>query len=173
MRPLPDRAPAEPWRGSDDTVDTGRVVWETPQPVYPPAPPLPRVSNAALFTVIALAITLVGLFYLIQTAEVANLGYEVSRLERERAAKSLENQELTYEIARFQALPAIETMARRDLGMTPMEDFRFITVTAPASAELATPAPEPVHQRTRLERIWDRLTGQAEATNAGVSRGGP
>lgn len=132
------------------------------------APPFRRVNNAWLFTLVAVAITMVGLLYLVQTSHVASLGYEVSRLEQERLDKSLENQQLTYDIARQQSLPAIEKIARVDLDMQPIEQVGtrlYITVPLPASEEL--PVPEPV-TGARLSlggRIWARLTGTANASN--------
>jgi cell division protein FtsL len=127
-----------------------------------------RVNNAAVFAVVALAITTVGLLYLIQTTQVASLGYEISRLERERVAASLENQRLTYEVARYEALPEINRIAQERLGMQPLDDYVFLTVTLPPVDDLPLPSPEPAEVRSLPERIWDRLTGQATAANGGV-----
>jgi cell division protein FtsL len=148
------------------------------QPVVSPRPAAtemttsslaPRVSNAVLFTVVALAITTVGLLYLIQTAQVASLGYEVSRLERERASMSLANQHLTYEVARYESLPQVERVARDQLGMQPLDDYLFVTIPLPVADDLSLPDPEPRYQPSVAAHIWDRLTGQATASNQGGS----
>jgi cell division protein FtsL len=124
-----------------------------------------RLNNAATFLVVALAIATVGLLYLVQTSKVAGLGYTVTRLEQERVERSLENQQLSYQIAQLQALPRVEEMAREQLEMGPVEDDIYLSVPRPAADELAVPqAPRRV-RRSVFERIWDRLTGEAEATH--------
>lgn len=126
----------------------------------------PRMHNALLFTIIALVIGLIGLLYLVQTSKVASLGYEVTRLEQERAAKSLENQQLSYQVAQLQALPVVEGIAGDELQMQPMDAYLFLTVPLPLNDELpqteGTPEPGP----SRLERVWNRLTGRGEAVHA-------
>jgi cell division protein FtsL len=124
-----------------------------------------RVSNPVLFLIVAATIAVVGLLYLIQTSQVAGLGYEVGRLETERLEKSRENQQLTYEVAGYEALPKIELAARGQLGMEPIDSNIFLSVPRPANDELIVPAPETPRQRSLGERIWDRLTGEAEASH--------
>ena len=92
----------------------------------------------------------------------------MSQLEQARLEKSLENQQLTYEIARQQSLPAIERIAREELEMVPVEQAGtrlYITVPAPATEELPVPEPEAGDQLSLGERIWARLTGTAHASN--------
>lgn len=134
------------------------------------APPVrPRLSNPTVFLIVATTIAVVGLLYLIQTSQVAGLGYTVSNLEAERLEKSLENQQLTYQVAGYEALPKIELAARGQLGMLPLDARIFLSVPRPASDELTAPAPETPKQRSLGERIWDRLTGEAEASHPSVS----
>lgn len=146
----------------------------TPEPQLAPEshtrPRGARLNNAWLFTIVALAISLIGLLYLVQTSQVASLGYEVSRLERERADKALENQRLTWELSRYQSLPEVERQATGRLGMEPLEqvaDRMYLTIPAPAAAELPTPEPEAGDDLSLPERIWARLTGTAHAANPG------
>ncbi len=124
-----------------------------------------RLGNPAVFLIVATTIAVVGLLYVIQTSQVAGLGYTVSNLEAERLEKSLENQQLTYEVAGYEALPKIELAARGQLGMLPIDAHIFLSVPRPASDELAVPAAETPDQRSLGERIWDRLTGEAEASH--------
>lgn len=124
-----------------------------------------RLNNALMFVLIVLTVSVVGLLYLIQTSHVARLGYDVSRLERERMEVALENQRLTYELARLQSLPAVEQMARDQLEMQPVDEHVYLTVPAPATEQLALPSPEEGRTRSLGERIWDRLTGEAEANH--------
>ncbi|MDQ3547639.1 MAG: hypothetical protein M3439_02370 [Chloroflexota bacterium] len=128
------------------------------------APPVrPRLNNPAVFLIVATTIAVVGLLYLIQTSQVAGLGYTVSSLEAERLEKSLENQQLTYQVAGYEALPKIELAARGQLGMLPLDSHIFLSIPRPASDELVVPEPETPPQRSLGERIWNRLSGEAEA----------
>lgn len=124
-----------------------------------------RLSNPIVFLLVAATIAVVGLLYLIQTSQVAGLGYEVSNLESERMRTSLENQQLTYQVAGYEALPKIELAARGQLGMSPVDARVFLTAPRPASDELPVPTPETPKQRSLVERIRDRLTGEAEASH--------
>jgi hypothetical protein len=130
-----------------------------------------RPMNAALlFTVVALSIMVVGLLYLIQTAQVASLGYELTRLERERATAALANQRLTYTVANYESLPAIERIAIDTRNMQPASDYAFIVVPLPPRDQLQLP-PAPEQAEMSLgRRVWERLTGQSTATNAGGGR---
>jgi len=125
----------------------------------------PRLNNPAVFLLVAATIAVVGLLYLVQTSQVAGLGYTVSSLEAERLEKSLENQRLTYQVAGYEALPKIELAARGQLGMQPIDAHIFLSVPRPASDELVVPEPETSRQWSLGERIWDRLTGEAEASH--------
>jgi len=151
-----------------DAVSVARPVRDSYAQRPTIAPLVRRVNNAWLFTLVAVAITTVGLLYLVQTSHVASLGYEVSRLERLRMEKSLENQQLTYDIARQQSLPAIERIARVDLDMQPIEQAGtrlYITIPLPADEELSVPASEAGASLSTGERIWARLIGAAHASN--------
>ncbi|HBY45846.1 MAG TPA: hypothetical protein PLR44_04075 [Thermomicrobiales bacterium] len=153
------------WPALDgETAETPVIpTIERPSPVTTVAPR--RLNNAMMFVLIVLTISVVGLLYLVQTSHVAGLGYEVSRLERQRMDVALENQRLTYEIARRQSLPAIEKMALDDLHMQPMDAHVYLTVPAPASEQLKLPSPQEGRTRSLGERLWDRLTGEAEANH--------
>ena len=128
----------------------------------------PKPLNAAmLFAVVALSITVIGLLYLVQTAQVASLGYELTRLERERAAAAIENQKLTYAVANYESLPRVEQIATGQLDMQPIDDYRFLVVPLPAHDELSLPDPLARTEQSLSHRIWERLTGQSTATNTG------
>lgn len=128
------------------------------------------MNAALLFAVVALAITVVGLLYLIQTAQVASLGYEVTRLERERAAAALENQQLTYTVANFESLPRVEQIAVNSLDMQPVDDYAFLIVPLPPRDDLPLPSVEEQAEQSFAQRVWERLAGQSTATNAGGGR---
>lgn len=145
--------------------ETGAYVWSTPPPV-----PKRRMHGAVVFLTAVALIGAVGMLYLLQTNHVANLGYEMSRLQQERQAALVEQQELSAQIAEKQALTTVETVAREDLGMRPIDDHLFLDVELPP----AEPAPVPteaVSQQSALERFWNRLTGRSDESS-GSDEGG-
>ncbi|HUG14839.1 MAG TPA: cell division protein FtsL [Thermomicrobiales bacterium] len=146
--PSPTRSPA---RGNDAT----------------PAAAARPMNAAMMFSVVALTITVVGLLYLVQTAQVASLGYEATRLEQERAAAALENQQLTYEVASLEALPRIERLAVDTLDMQAVRARIFVVVPLPPRDDLSLPEPVTRPEQSLALRVWERLTGQSTATNMG------
>jgi hypothetical protein len=122
-----------------------------------------RVPNGAVVFLISVAlIAAVGMLYLLQTNHVASLGYEMSRLQEEREAALVEQNELAAQIAGKQAITQVGLVARRDLGMEEMEDFVFLDVTFPAETSAEADA-KPEEDPSILERFWGRLTGTSEA----------
>jgi len=136
--------------------DTRRYVWSSPS-----RQPGRRMHGAVVFLIAVALIGAAGMLYLLQTNHVANLGYEMSRLQDERRAALVEQQELSARIAEKQALTTVETAARQDLGMRPIGDHIFLDAELPAAE--ATPAPEPAASKPSvIERFWGRLTGQSD-----------
>jgi cell division protein FtsL len=125
-----------------------------------------RTSGALMFTLVALLISAVGLLYLVQTSRVASLGYEASRLQREREAQGLANEQLSYDVARYESLPLVERVAEEQLGMQPMSAYRYLDVARPALDELPTPTPEATEQPSLVRRVLRRVIGQGSATHA-------
>ena len=143
----------------------GQMAYAGPQTGLPRRQP---TSGALMFTLVTLLISAVGLLYLMQTSRVATLGFEASRLQRERQAQSLANEQLSYGVARYESLPLVERVARDQLGMQPMRDYRYLDVARPASDELALSTPEATAQASLFTRIVRRVTGRAAAShNAG------
>jgi cell division protein FtsL len=135
----------------------------------PPTAPTPsraRQPNGALmFTLVALLVCAVGLLYLMQTSRVATLGYQASALQRQREAQALANEQLSYDVARYESLPLVERVAREQLGMQPMSDYRYVDVPRPTADDLPTPAVTPVSKPSALTRIMRRGTGRAVASH--------
>ncbi|MDI3339729.1 MAG: hypothetical protein QJR03_04280, partial [Sphaerobacter sp.] len=99
----------------------------------------------------------------------AELGYELSRVERERDALAIENARLGYLVAQEESLERIEQVATNQLGMRPLSRYRFLEVQAPPEENLPTvPAPTPAP-----ESLWERLQrgllgiGRADAPPSG------
>jgi hypothetical protein len=75
-------------------------------------------------------IFVVGLsfLYLLQAEDVSSTGYEIRRLEAERARLLEQNAQLTVEIAELQALPRVELRAAQ-LGFGPPEKIGYIRLS--------------------------------------------
>lgn len=136
--------------------ETRRYVWSASS-----ESPARRMNGAVVFLIAVALIGAVGMLYLLQTAHVANLGYEMSRLQGERRAALVEQQELSAQIAEKQALTSVETTARQDLGMRPIGDHIFLEVELPPTEATAVPEPATL-KPSALERFWGRLTGQSD-----------
>ncbi|MEZ4520379.1 MAG: hypothetical protein R3A46_01875 [Thermomicrobiales bacterium] len=151
----------QPGRVKDVAQRSQQYVWASP-----PAGRPRRMHGALVFLISAALIASVGMLYLLQTSHVANLGYEMSRLQEEREAALVEQQQLSAQIAEKQALTNVETIAREDLGMQSIDDYVFLDVTLPtAEAPVATdPAPS---KPSAIERFWGRLTGRASDSTGG------
>lgn len=119
-----------------------------------------------VFALCAAVIAAVGMLYLMQTSNVASLGYELSRLQSVQSRESLTNQELAAEIAELQSLDRAEQTARDRFSMQPMESFVYLDVAVPAELDLPAPEPPAGDERGRLERVWDRLMGSGSAGSA-------
>ena len=64
-----------------------------------------------------LAASLVALVYLFETGGVATTGYDIQRLQAERAEWQLRNEQLRLELAKRRSLTWIESEATGRLGM--------------------------------------------------------
>lgn len=80
-------------------------------------PVLGRLWAAAWLPSILLAASLVALMYLVQTSGVATAGYDIQRLQIERASWQGRNEQLRLELAKRRSLTWIESEAVNRLGM--------------------------------------------------------
>jgi hypothetical protein len=76
-----------------------------------------RLRATAWLPSILLAASLVALVYLLQTSGVATTGYDIQRLQTERADWQLRNEQLRLELAKRQSLTWVESEAVGRLGM--------------------------------------------------------
>jgi hypothetical protein len=89
----------------------------------------------------------------------------MSRLQQEREAALVEQQQLAAQIAGKQAITQVGLVARRDLGMDDMEDYVFLHVIFPEEAPVEVESKE--EDPSVIERFWGRLTGRSEAGSQG------
>jgi cell division protein FtsB len=121
--------------------------------------PYIEMNGATMVSIAAIALTIIGLLYLIQTSQVAQLGYDMSRLQTERETLSLEISELKYELARYESLATVEEFAESRLGMVPMQNYVFIEVQEPAEAELPVAEQPSAEQPTFFDRLFRAVMG--------------
>ena len=122
------------------------------------------LNGVALVIIVAVTLTVICILYLIQTARVASLGYKFSALQDDYYALSLENSKLGYDVAREQSLDTINQIATGQLGMKPMNDFKFVQVQRPAQADLPPLPAETLPHASTWERIKAAITGEASAS---------
>jgi cell division protein FtsL len=121
------------------------------------------INGATMVVIAAIALTVIGILYLIQTSQVAQLGYDLSRLQTQRDAMTLEISELEYEVARYESLQTVENVATDRLGMTPMSNYAFIELREPAQRNLEIPPVADTESRSFFERIADAVLGVGSA----------
>ncbi len=121
------------------------------------------MNGATMVSIAAIAITVIGLLYLVQTAHVAQLGYDMSRLHAQRENLTMEISELEYELSRFESIQTVEGVAEAQLGMTPLTNYEFVEIQEPANRQLSLPDEERHESRSWLGRVQDALTGAGAA----------
>jgi cell division protein FtsL len=126
------------------------------------------LNGATMVAIAAIALTVIGILYLIQTSEVAQLGYDMSRLQAQRESMTLEISELEYELARYESLQTVEEVAVTQLGMTPMNNYEFIEIQEPAQRNLVLPDPVEHHTPSVFERVLDAVLGVGSANSESV-----
>lgn len=112
-----------------------------------PARPLPsgwgvvrrRISNTMVVAVAMLAIASAGIFQVLQTSRVAEVGYQLRALEIERESLDAEIRLLEARIAGSSNLEHLRGQAETRLGMVPAAEQLSITVDVPAPAVVPLP----------------------------------
>ena len=122
------------------------------------------LNGVALVIIVAFALSVICILYLVQTAKVAGLGYKFSALQDEYYALSLDNSKLGYDVAREHSLDTINQIATSQLGMTPMQSFQFMQVERPPQDNLPALPPEVRPRETIWSRIKAAITGEASAS---------
>lgn len=98
-----------------------------------------RISRTMLAGLALLTVAGVGIFQVLQTSNVASTGYEVRRLEDERATLDAETRLLEAQLASSANLEHLRKTASERLGMAPANDRLRITVDTPAPAVVPLP----------------------------------
>lgn len=127
-----------------------------------------EINGANMIAIAAIALTVIGILYLIQTSQVAQLGYDLSRLQTQRNSVTLEISELEYDVARYESLQTVEEVATDRLGMTPLSNYAFIDLRMPAERNLTIPDVAEPESRTFFEQVSDAILGIGSAESKRV-----
>jgi cell division protein FtsL len=121
-------------------IDNSRLV-------RPKAPN--RVRECLRLVALGGMLTLCALLYAWQHFETIQLGYQLESLRNDRAQAAELNQELKLEVAGLQAPGRIDTIARRQLGLTVPVPGQVAPMELPAGAVLAEARPAGVPEAER------------------------
>lgn len=140
------------------------------QVVVGPQPANKRSSGALLFSLVVALAGTIGLLYVYQTSMVAGLGLELTQLQQRIEREAVRNEELSYQLGYYEALPRIEHIAAGNQGMLPMESSVFLQIPRPTDAELPLPTPRTAVERSAVERALDMLLGSGSADDSVAAR---
>lgn len=125
-----------------------------------------RVSRTMLAGLALLTVAGVGIFQVLQTSNVASAGYEVRRLEGERAELDAEIRLLEAQLASSANLEYLRKAASERLGMAPAQDRLRIPVDTPAPGVVPLPRRyvpavegQPAPGRSRWDTFIDAIPG--------------
>lgn len=151
------------------TAGANGATTGAPRPAAP-ARPLPsgwgvvrkRVSGTMIVALALLTVASAGIFQVLQSSRVAEVGYALGDLEQERESLDAQIRLLEARLAQSSNLKHLHYEAVDRLGMVPAQDTLRITVTVPAPEVVPLPrryitvpeqeaAPEPAW--------WEELIG--------------
>jgi len=121
-----------------------------------------RMSNTMIVAVAMLTVASVGIFQVLQTSRVAEVGYQLRALETERESLDAQIRLLEARIAGSSNLEHLREQAESRLGMTqPIEELSItVGVAAPAVVPLPRRYVEtPVHEAPPKSTWWEELIG--------------
>lgn len=150
-----------------------RAPMRESQPVTPAKRPrryvrLPyiRLNGAGMVVVVAIALSVIGILYLIQTAHVAGLGYKLSALQKQRNDLAIQTAGIQAQVAQYESLNQIDGIATKQLGMVPMQHYVFLNVPDQSVAISPTAV---ATQPPPKESLWHRFVRQITGTGRAVS----
>lgn len=147
-----------------------------PRSRHPAAPPkrsrryarLPyiRLNGAGMVALVAAALSIIGILYLVQTAHVASLGYKLSALQKQRDDLAIQTAGIQAQVAQYESLNQIEGIATKQFGMVPMQHYVFLNVP---NSPVAVNPPAVTTQSPTKESLWHRFVRQITGTGRAVS----
>jgi cell division protein FtsL len=107
-----------------------------------------------------IAAALVGLWQVIQISDATSMGFNMSRIERERLDWQASVHELEAEVAALTSLDRIEREARERLGMVPAQERIYVEVDTPVPQQQLIPRrflDEETESTEPSDSWWDSL----------------
>lgn len=134
----------EPRRGratalAEGLVKTSDRMRKNPliTPTTNKTPKTGQVRFFSRFLLVTLLVCLGSIVWLSQTSTLVSLGYDIARMEKEKAQLDTDAQRLQSQIADYESLSRIEDEAKSKLGMVPASKTIYIDI--PASQPASTP----------------------------------
>ncbi len=121
-----------------------------------------RMSNTMIIAVAMLAVGAAGIFQVLQTSRVAEVGYQLRALETERESLDAQIRLLEARIAGSSNLEHLREQAEGRLGMTQPVDELSITVDVPAPAVVPLPrryVQAPAEETPPEPTWWEEFIG--------------
>lgn len=121
-----------------------------------------RVSNTMIVALAMLAMATGGIFQVLQSSRVAEVGYQLRALESERETLDAEIRLLEARVAQSSNLEHLRDQAESRLGMVMPVDDMSITVSVPAPAVVPLPrryVDLPEDEAPPAPSWWEELIG--------------
>ncbi len=127
-----------------------------------------RISNTMIVAVAMLALASAGIFQVLQTSRVAEVGYQLRALETERESLDAEIRILEARIAQSSNLEHLREQAEGRLGMVLPQEELSITVDVPAPAVVPLPrryVETPAEEAPPEPTWWEEFIGSLPGFN--------
>ncbi len=101
----------------------------------------PKTGQVRLFSrflLVTLLICLGSIVWLSQTSTLVSLGYDITRMEKQKVNLDIAAQRLQSQIAEYESLTRVEDEAKSKLGMVPAKNSVYVNI--PASKPESTAA---------------------------------
>ena len=120
-----------------------------------------RISPKLLFAVAGVLAVAVAAAQVNQFSRVTSAGYELDRLNQERAAKQADNHEIEADVARLSSLARVDFEARQRLKLVPAATRLYLTVDHAVPDRQTVPtrflAPERSAPAPSSAPLWKRV----------------
>lgn len=139
----------EPRRGRATALAEGLVKTSDrmrKNPLITPTNKTPKTGQVRFFSrflLVTLLVCLGSIVWLSQTSTLVSLGYDIARMEKEKAQLDTDAQRLQSQIADYESLSRIEDEAKSKLGMVPASKTIYIDIPASQPASTTPSATNP------------------------------
>lgn len=89
-----------------------------------------QVRLAWRFILVTVLICLASIVWLSQTSKIVSLGYDIERMEKQKAVLNRQAEQLQSQVAQYENLKRVEEEARTKLGMIPAKNVVYLKIPA-------------------------------------------